>query len=203
MEYKDFIKPGVMCIHIPEMHDENLWQYDPEIVTIGKYKPYFTDGTPDPTPNEYEDYCLVEIEGYTKYDESQLRLDSLLPIIEDNGKKMLYDGYVRDVVGHDESNEYSIIRIDNEEKIVKTDELEEIRHISDLNFDELKKLREQIILGSMYYNDYHNSLGIPLDDVMDCADEFGSELDWNDELDTPENFAKFCMGELDIENIKQ
>ena len=92
MDYKDFIKPGEKVIHFPEDIDYNLWMYGPEVVTIGKYRPYYTDGTSDPKPENYDEICFVEIEGETSWGGSQLSLGSLIPIIEKNNEKVLYCG---------------------------------------------------------------------------------------------------------------
>lgn len=203
MDYKDFIKPGTKCIHIPDWNYADVWQYapelfDPQVVTIGEYKPYYTDGTPDPTPEEYDERCFVEIEGYTSYDESQVALRSLLPIIEEkNGKKVLYCGNEVKVFGADEDNDYYVIETDGKLKVVNADEVDVIRHIPELSRRELQELRKQISVGSIYLSDYYNTLGVPKEEASSYAEgyldylqeEFGE--DWESH-DTPEMFDYYC-----------
>ena len=40
---------------------------------------------------------------------------------------------------------------------VEYSDLEVIRHIDDLNAEELKKLRGEVCIGSLYFDDYNNS----------------------------------------------
>lgn len=78
MEYKDFIKPGNKVIFYPQSFDWD-WTAEQKIVTIGEYKPYFRDGSPDPTPENYDDSCYVEIVE-SICGERQIRLEDLFPI---------------------------------------------------------------------------------------------------------------------------
>jgi DNA polymerase-3 subunit beta len=65
MDYKDYIKAGNKVLYVP--YFDSMWdaywnEVKPMVVTIGEYRPYYTDGTPDPKPDEYEGCCLVEVE---------------------------------------------------------------------------------------------------------------------------------------------
>ena len=83
------------------------------------------------------------------------------------------------------------------------DDLEEIRQISDLNAEELKKLRNQICIGSIYISDYNNTLNVPANEVSDVSDCYvdylfdlaGDDADYNDayKFDNPETFAEYVM----------
>lgn len=83
----------------------------------------------------------------------------------------------------------------------------EVEHdISDLNEEELKELRAEIRIGSIYLSDYKNSFNVDeskLCDICDsydrylCTDEDDNPLpksEWKQ--DTPEEFAYFCMNFL-------
>ena len=62
LDYKDFIKSGNKCIYDFRVAS-SYGPFDMRneiIITIGEYKPYYTDGTPDPTPDEYDSDCWVE-----------------------------------------------------------------------------------------------------------------------------------------------
>ena len=85
------------------------------------------------------------------------------------------------------------------------EDLEEIRKITDLNTEELKKLRNQICIGSIYVSDYNNTLNVPANEVSDYSDSYiehlfelageGATLDDAYEKDSAEEFAYY------IENI--
>jgi hypothetical protein len=68
---------------------------------------------------------------------------------------------------------------------------EEERHISDLSEDELKTLRGQVSIGSMYTSDYNNSFFIDEDEVMDVCEHYDDWLEEEQCDDTPENFAHY------------
>lgn len=80
------------------------------------------------------------------------------------------------------------------------DEVE--RHISDLNHDELMKLRMEINIGGIYLSDFQNSLGVDEVEVSDICDLYEGYLCTNDDgdllpenewiQDTPEVFADYC-----------
>lgn len=91
------------------------------------------------------------------------------------------------------------------------DELEELRnevekHISDLNETELKTLRSEICVGSIFLKDYVNSFDIDeleVSNVCDCYEEYlchdedGNSLpekEWKQ--DTQDEFSNFCINYL-------
>ena len=192
MYYKDFIKKGNKCIHVPEEQDYDLWMYDAELVTIGEHRPYYTDGTPDPTPDEYDPYCYVEIEGYTKWGESQIMLNSLFPIINKD-EEVLYDGERVKLVGVSDDNNYAVIKTDDDDEpiVVNGGDIAEIRSINDLTETELAELRNQICVGSIYLSSYNNNLGVPTDEVYTSAESYLEFIESEGIEDTPEEFANY------------
>ena len=83
---------------------------------------------------------------------------------------------------------------------VDATDLQPLRHVEDLSFDELKELRKQITLGSMFYHHYCNTLGVDCHEACFYADGFGQASGWREELDTPENFALYCTGDFCIDD---
>ena len=202
MDYKDFIKPGNKVAFIPQSyHPFWGWDYsvDPKVVTIGEYKPYYTDGTPDPTPENYDAYCFVEIEEDI-HGESQIQLDELFGIKLSEEEVYAIWGTDRcKVVGKVDSEveNYYILESDGEWEVVDADECEIERDISELSFDELCELRKEISLGSIYLSDYQNSFGIDVHKLSGYAEGYEESLyeeygeEWA-EHDTPELFAEYC-----------
>lgn len=196
MDYKDFIKPGEKVIHFPEDIDYNLWMYGPEVVTIGKYRPYYTDGSADPKPEEYNEWCWVEVEKETSWGGSQLCLCSLRPIIKEK-KEVVYNSKVCKLIGYDEEKDFAVIETDEKLRVVYADEVDEIRHVPDLSRRELQELRKQISVGSIYLSDYCNTLGVPREEASNYAEGYLDYLreeygeDWESH-DTPEMFDYYC-----------
>lgn len=218
MDYKDFIKPNERVVYIADLSQIGWWcEVENCIVKIGEYSPYYTDGSADPTPEEYNEYCYVE--AYPESEivgESQFRLADLHPIQKtdkeisilygtERGKligKVLEEEYVvyGDCLKREwNESEYSVIEIDGEWKVVESEDIMEERCIYNLSEDELKKLRTEIRGGSIYTTDYKNSLGVHPDVVCDAYDDFWSSLEDEygyenaEEHDTPEEFAYFVM----------
>lgn len=209
MEYKDFIKPGEKVIHLPERMDDSLWPYEPQVVTIGQYRPYYTDDTPDPTPEEYNECCHVEIEGETTYGESQLSLESLLPIVKEE-KEVLYNSKLYKTYGYDEEDDYAVLINDEsmnddvELMVVDADECCEHRDIDNLSREEYMQLRSQISVGSIYTSDYINTLGLTSDEVQSLSDEYLEYIETRDIPDSQKTFADFCIyGEDYFDNCKK
>lgn len=77
---------------------------------------------------------------------------------------------------------------------VSVEYLEVYNDIWDLTHDELMELRGEVTLGSCYLADYDNSFGIDRGQVCDYCDGFGQSIGWDEDEDTPENFADYCEG---------
>lgn len=67
-------------------------------------------------------------------------------------------------------------------------------HIWDLDEEQLKKLRSEICVGSVFLSDYNNSFDIDPNEVYNYSEGYLVELDEDYENDTPEHFAEYCMG---------
>ena len=78
------------------------------------------------------------------------------------------------------------------------EELSPYAEISDLTFDELKELRKQISVGSMYGCDYENNFGIDTDSLYYLCEGYWDYLcgkygeDGADAHDTPDEFACYA-----------
>ena len=212
MDYKDFIVAGNKVLFVPCIQSA-LDDRDVMVVTIGKYRPYYTDGDlADPTPDEYNEDCYVEVEE--NLDECQLPLGRLFPI-EPSHDRVLYMGQVREVYGRakgcsifssysDAKYDYVILKstYGDELTVVEEEFVNEIRSINDLDEDELKHLFCEICRGSIYLSDYRNSLNVPDEEAMDAweefyramCDEYGERH--ADEHDTPQEFAEYFYNEV-------
>lgn len=96
----------------------------------------------------------------------------------------------------DENPRYvNVYVLDSENKsyCVGADDLQPLRHISNLSFKELKELRSQICIGSCFIADYKNNLGVSAEEVCEFSDSYCESIDWNFSEDTPENFADYCL----------
>lgn len=197
MEYKDFIKAGNKAIYKPWHSMYFCWDSDEDaqLVTIGQYRPYYTNGNPDPTPDEYDEICRVEVEEATQGGDKQLELGTLFPFVDDV-ETLLCNGEVRKSIGHDEDCEYYVIETDGDLKVVDSDCIEERRCMEDLTRAELMALRKQVRLGSLHFSDYHNSLGIPINEASDIMDEYGESINWDFSQDSPAHFADFVLGKI-------
>lgn len=202
MDYKDFIKPGEKVIFVPEEYEDyKFWlcQTGPEVVTIGSYRPYYTDGSPDPKPEDYMPWCCVEIESETKCGETQPRLYSLLPIVKEE-KTVVYDGKDYETYGYSgeiedeniEEKRFVVLKTDDGFMVVPFEDVEEVHTIDELTYEQLVQLRGQICVGSVYLADYKNTFGVTMDEVCSVADSYDVYLGEDaDVKDTPEEFASY------------
>lgn len=193
MEYKDFIKPGNKVLFYPMSFE---WEHnlcvEAQVVEIGEYRPYYRDGSPDPTPDQYDESCYVEIVGDV-CDEAQIRLEDLFPI-EPCDYLVVFCGKEYKCIGkNDELGK--IVLEDNDFIVCDEDDAEELRDVSDLNREELCRLFSKCGVGSIYLADYENDLGITRSQACDYLEAFADSVDWYDELMTPNNFADWVLGE--------
>lgn len=199
MKYKDYIKAGNEVIYIPTnnslLTDSEVFYCDEpmQVVTIGEYRPYYTNGLPDPTPDEYDETCQVEVIGDV-YD-SQVRLECLLPIIKvDNPVNCIYNSKSCEVIGYDENKEYAVIVYDDELHVIKAEDVLLERDLYDLSYDELICLFDEIVLGSIFTSDYNNSFGVNPSELYEYGEYFFKYLyreygkEWEDH-DTAAEFA--------------
>lgn len=193
MEYKDFIKPGNKVLFYPMSFE---WEHnlcvEAQVVEIGEYRPYYRDGSPDPTPDQYDESCYVEIVGDI-CDEAQIRLEDLFPI-EPCENLVVYCGKAYKCIGkNDELGK--IVLEDNDFIVCDEYDAEDLREVSDLNREELCRLFNKCGVGSIYLADYENDLGITRSQACDYLEAFADSVDWYDEFMTPENFADWVLGE--------
>lgn len=66
-------------------------------------------------------------------------------------------------------------------------------HITDLDEEQLKKLRSEICVGSSYYADYRNSFEIDEHEVCDYAEGYESYISDEELEDTPQEFADYIL----------
>ena len=91
-----------------------------------------------------------------------------------------------------------IIYDDMKTKTVPVCKLMPLRQVSDLSEDELISLWRQIRVGSFFYNDYTNTLGVERKYLSDVCDAYLDAIDSKDSYewltkDLPRNFAEYCM----------
>lgn len=192
MDYKDFIKPGNKVIFYPKSFDWD-WSVEQQIVTIGEYRPYFRDGSPDPTPEQYDDSCYVEIVEHIA-DEKQIRLEDLFPI-EPICKQVVFDGKLVEQIGKNDELEKAVLLYGDDWLCVDGDTIDEYRTVYQLDREELHQLFNGCCIGSMYTTDYRNELGIPADEAMAEIEEFCEENGWDDDKCRAHNFADWVLGE--------
>lgn len=211
MDYKDYIKAGNKVLYVP--YNENWWaaewnEVKPQVVTIGEYRPYYTNGTPDPMPDEYEGCCLVEVEE--QMEDPQLRLDRLFPI-EWKDDEVLYDGKVWPVAGYAEGHgdcdydgdtRYCILKDSDGYRVVDEDDVHSPRTIDELDHDELQRLWGDIRRGSMFYDDYRNTVDVPDGVAMGAWEDFYNAIydeygeAHAEEHDTAKEFADYYYNQL-------
>lgn len=66
-------------------------------------------------------------------------------------------------------------------------------HIWDLDEGQLKKLRSEISINSIFYSDFNNSFEIDCHEVSNYADGYLEYLKECEYEDTPQEFADYCM----------
>lgn len=73
------------------------------------------------------------------------------------------------------------------------------RHISDLSNEEMLQLRKQIVLNSLYFDDYENTLGVDVRETHDWFDGYMNDVYQRaiDDGVTDEEFGKDFFGMID------
>ena len=176
------------------------YSVEPQVVTLAGYRPYYTDGTPDPKNNEVEECCYIEVNEYVQ-DEKQLSLHYLFELEEAEEKEVLYDSEMYEVRGkyYDCLGDEQYVLIYNNTKylFVDKDDIQERHDVNSLDEESYKTLFNEIGRGSIYLSDYKNSVGCTCEDACefcDCyydwlQDEFGDD---SDEHDTLESWLKYA-----------
>ena len=116
----------------------------------------------------------------------------------------VYDCLGNKIESPEKNGWYDEVELENGESVSLCN-LEPFRHISDLSFEELKLLRGEVYVGSIYVSHYRNSFGVPCKEVFDYCDGFVEDTvceypDYEKQeeiLSNPEEFANYC---LSVEN---
>lgn len=194
MEYKDFIKPGNRVIFYPMSFEwANNFDVDAQVVEISEYRPYYRDGSPDPTPEQYDESCYVEITGDVR-DEAQIRLEDLFPI-EPCDEKFVYCGQEYKCIGKNDELEMIVLKDGDDFIVCNEDAAEELRDVYDLDREELCRLFNKCGIGSIYLADYENDLGITRCQACDILEAYADSVEWDDDLMRPNDFADWILGE--------
>ena len=178
------------------------YSVEPQVVTLAGYRPYYTDGTPDPKNNEVEECCYIEVNEYVQ-DEKQLFLHYLFELEEAEEKEVLYDSEMYEVRGkyYDCLGDEQYVLIYNNTKylFVDKDDIQERHDVNSLDEEGYKTLFNEISRGSIYLSDYKNSVGCTCEDVCEFCDgyydwlydEFGEEYREHDNLESWLKYAGF------------
>ena len=87
------------CVYDNSSSSDWDWYWNkPQVVTLAGYRPYYTDGTPDPKNDEVNEWCYIETNEYVR-DECQLSLKYLFELEEAEEEEVLYDGRMYEVRG--------------------------------------------------------------------------------------------------------
>lgn len=197
------VAEGKACVYDNYSSSDWDWYWDkPQIVTLAGYRPYYTDGTPDPKNDEVNEWCYIETNEYVR-DECQLSLNYLFELEESEEKEVMYDGMMYDVRGkyiNDEGDEkYVLIDKNTEYLFVDKDDIQERNDVNSLDEESYKTLFNEIRRGSIYLCHYKNSVGCTCEDVCEFCDcyydwldeEFGELADEHDNLESWLKYAGF------------
>ena len=178
------------------------YSVEPQVVTLAGYRPYYTDGTPDPKNNEVEECCYIEVNEYVQ-DEKQLSLHYLFELEEAEEKEVLYDSEMYEVRGkyYDCLGDEQYVLIYNNTKylFVDKDDIQERHDVNSLDEEGYKTLFNEISRGSIYLSGYRNSVGCTCEDACNFCDgyyswlyeEFGKDSDEHDNLESWLRYAGF------------
>ena len=178
------------------------YSVEPQVVTLAGYRPYYTDGTPDPKNDEVNELCYIETNEYVG-DECQLPLNYLFELEEAEEKEVLYECEMYEVRGkyydYLGDERYVLIDKNTEYLFVDKDDIQERHDVNLLNEEGYKTLFKEISRGSIYLSDYRNSVGCTCEDSCNFCDgyyswsyeEFGDDSDEHDNLESWLRYAGF------------
>lgn len=168
------------------------YSVEPQVVTLAGYRPYYTDGTPDPKNDEVNEWCYIETNEYVR-DECQLSLDYLFELEEAEEKEVMYDSEMYEVRGkyinYEEEEKYVLIDKNTEYFFVDKDDIQERHDVDSLDEEGYKTLFNEISRGSIYLSGYKNSVGCTCEDVCDFCDGYYQWLyeGYGDDADNLDN----------------
>ena len=181
---------------------DDLYWNKPKVVTLAGYRPYYTDGTPDPKNDEVNELCYIETNEGVR-GEYQLSLEDLFELEEAEEKEVMYDCEMYEVRGkyinYEEEEKYVLIDKNTEYFFVDKDEVQERNDVNSLDEEGYKTLFNEISRGSCYLSDYRNSVGCTCDDACNFCEnyyewlqeEFGDEADEKDNIESWLTYAGF------------
>ena len=196
------VAEGKECVYGEPCNYWNWYDNKPQVVTLAGYRPYYTDGTPDPKNDEVNERCYIETNEYVR-DECQLPLNYLFELEEAEEKEVMYDCEMYEVRGkyinYEEEEKYVLIDKNNEYFFVDKDDIQERHDVDSLDEEGYKTLFKEICRGSIYLSGYRNSVGCTCDDVSSFCDayyawlyeEFGKDSDEHDNLESWLKYAGF------------
>lgn len=167
---------------------------EPEIVRLAGYRPYYRDDSPDPMcAEECCEWCYIEVDG--DLSDSQVCLEDLYALKKfDYEGDFLYCGEEIEVIGtfkiFGDTTKY-VFKIDDIVKFVDEEDLEERKNLSDLDDSELKWFYSHCLHGSMYLEDYRNTLGIEVHEASDIADDWWEHIEEDGADKTFKEFKNF------------
>ena len=181
----------------------NYWDwYDnkPQVVTLAGYRPYYTDGTPDPKNDEVNERCYIETNEYVR-DECQLPLNYLFELEEAEEKEVMYDCEMYEVRGkyinYEEEEKYVLIDKNTEYFFVDKDDIQEHHDVDSLDEEGYKTLFKEICRCSIYLSGYRNSVGCTCEDACNFCESYYEWLqeeygDYYDEHDCLESWLIYA-----------
>lgn len=192
------VAEGKECVYDEPNKYWDWYNNKPQVVTLAGYRPYYTDGTPDPKNDEVNEWCYIETNEYVR-DECQLCLNYLFELEESEEKEVMYDGMMYDLRGkyiNDEGDEkYVLIDKNTEYLFVDKDDIQERHDVNLLDKEGYKTLFNEISRGSIYLSDYRNSVGCTCEDVCDFCENYYEWLqeEYGDDADEHDNIESWLM----------
>ena len=160
------------------------YSVEPQVVTLAGYRPYYTDGTPDPKNNEVEECCYIEVNEYVQ-DEKQLSLHYLFELEEAEEKEVMYDCEMYEVRGkyinYEEEEKYVLIDKNNEYFFVDKDDIQERNDVNLLDEEGYKTFFKEICRDSIYLSGYRNFCESYYEWLQE---EYGDDADEYDNLES-------------------
>ena len=185
------VAEGKECVYDNSSYDD--WHmYKPKVVTLAGYRPYYTDGTPDPKNDEVNELCYIEVQE-SVYGDYQLSLNYLFELEEAEEKEVLYDGKMYEVRGKYYDclgyEKYVLIDKNTEYLFVDKDDIQERNYVNLLDEEGYKTLFKEICRGSIYLSGYRNSVGCTCEDACNFCESYYEWLkeEYGDDADNLDN----------------
>lgn len=193
MDYKDFIKPNNLAIFIPYWADYDNICDDEKLVKISEFRPYYSNGMADPTPDEYDETCWVEVYDINDGETMQVQLGWLVPVEKGEGN-VIYRGQSCEILYKNEEQDLIVVEDRFGDKVVLSDwQWQPQRDIHDLDNEELTQLFNGCVKGSDFLSDYSNEQGVTNEQAFAFVDGFCEEIGYDDDR---------CCAELFIEYVR-